>query len=252
MDYLYEDNIIIEKEKQNKEETKLALRRRLLGYSQAFLAEKTGISLRTLQQYESKARDINKASIQTLWLLARALECPMEDLIDIYVDDITDCIRHKESGNDCVTRFEIISRVISKNESKIDKKNGWKFDWSTIQADGYNIIELFTENDNQVQGRISYKELNGYFFVDHVENSPHNIGKEGIYEGVGGNLFAIVCLLSKDAGNEGVVSFYSKSNPKLIKNYEEKLHAKRIGNSQLMILDEKAAEYLINKYHLEE
>ena len=44
----------------------------------------------------------------------------------------------------------------------------------------------------------------------------------------------------------------TKKDPKVIANYTEKLHAKQIGTSQLMVLDETAADYLISKYGLEE
>ena len=102
MDYIVNENnleIIIEKR-----DTSLAIRRRLLGYSQAMLAQKSGVPLRTIQQYESRARDINKASVQTLMMLARALECPVEEIVDIYVDEITDCIIEKETGS--IVRFK--------------------------------------------------------------------------------------------------------------------------------------------------
>ena len=75
--------------------------------------------------------------------------------------------------------------------------------------------------------------------------------KNGIYEGVGGNLFAIVCYLSKSAGFDGYVSFVSKRDNILISRYKEYLHAKQVGNSQLMYIDKDAAEYLIRKYRLE-
>ena len=231
--------------------TKLAEMRIARGYTQALLAEKAGISLRTLQQYESKARDILKASVGIVYSLAKALECPIEHIIDIYVDDITDCIRKRSDGIEYDTRYERVTRRISQAESKNDINHGWKFNWSQIQSEGNEIIELYTPHDNRTQGRISYLPKDGFLFVDHVESAPKNVGRNGIYEGVGGNLFAIVCYLSKLAGFDGYVSFVSKRDNILISRYKEYLHAKQVGNSQLMYIDKDAAEYLIRKYRLE-
>lgn len=62
--------------------TRLQMQRKNSGYSQRELAEKTGISLRTLQQYEIRAKDINKAAGDRLLALAKALGCQMEDLME--------------------------------------------------------------------------------------------------------------------------------------------------------------------------
>lgn len=62
--------------------TRLQKQRKVSGYSQRELAEKAGISLRTLQQYEIRAKDINKAAASTLFSLAKILGCGAEDLIE--------------------------------------------------------------------------------------------------------------------------------------------------------------------------
>ena len=54
--------------------TKLQELRKNIGYSQRELAEKSGVNLRTLQQYELKAKDINKAAT-TLLALSKTLGC---------------------------------------------------------------------------------------------------------------------------------------------------------------------------------
>ncbi len=62
--------------------TQLQALRRLMGYSQRMLAEKSGVSLRMIQQYEQRAKDINKASGESLAALARTMGCRMEDLLE--------------------------------------------------------------------------------------------------------------------------------------------------------------------------
>lgn len=62
--------------------TRLQRQRKISGYSQRVLAEKAGVNLRTLQQYELRAKDINKASGSTLLSLAKVLGCNVEDLLE--------------------------------------------------------------------------------------------------------------------------------------------------------------------------
>ena len=62
--------------------TNLQNRRILAGYTQKSLSEESGVNLRTLQQYETGAKDIDKASGETLRALSRALSCRMEDLLE--------------------------------------------------------------------------------------------------------------------------------------------------------------------------
>ncbi len=64
-----------------KQPTKLQAQRKKCGYSQKELAEKSGVNLRTLQQYELGTKKIGKASAQTVASLANTLGCRVEDLI---------------------------------------------------------------------------------------------------------------------------------------------------------------------------
>lgn len=65
-----------------KKPTRLQVQRKLVGYTQQMLADKSGISLRTLQQYEIRSKDINKAASMTLSTLANVLGCQIEDLLE--------------------------------------------------------------------------------------------------------------------------------------------------------------------------
>lgn len=63
-------------------ETKLKRIRTGKGYSQKQLAEMSGVSLRSIQMYEQRRKDINKAQSDSLFRLAKALGCTMEDLLE--------------------------------------------------------------------------------------------------------------------------------------------------------------------------
>ena len=49
---------------------------------QSELAQQAGVSVRTIQQYEQRRKDINKAQTETLLKIARALVCTVEDLVE--------------------------------------------------------------------------------------------------------------------------------------------------------------------------
>ena len=60
---------------------KLADIRNERGLSQRQLSEKSGVSIRMIQHYEQGFKDINKASAETIYRLAKSLNCKMEDLV---------------------------------------------------------------------------------------------------------------------------------------------------------------------------
>ena len=62
--------------------TKLQTIRKALELSQKELSDKSGVTLRMIQQYEQRAKDINKATASNLFALAQALGCKAEDLLE--------------------------------------------------------------------------------------------------------------------------------------------------------------------------
>ena len=63
-------------------ETRLKQIRQRVGMSQSELAEQSGVPVRTIQQYEQRQKNINKAKAEYLVMLARVLNCPAEELIE--------------------------------------------------------------------------------------------------------------------------------------------------------------------------
>ncbi len=62
--------------------TNLKLKRRQAGLSQKELAQMSGIPLRTIQQYEQRQKDINKAQVEYLIKLSKTLCCEVECLVE--------------------------------------------------------------------------------------------------------------------------------------------------------------------------
>ena len=62
--------------------TKLQTVRKAVGLTQKELSEKSGVTLRMIQQYEQRAKVINKATASNLFALAQVLGCKAEDLLE--------------------------------------------------------------------------------------------------------------------------------------------------------------------------
>ncbi len=64
------------------QETNLKRIRSSYGCTQSALAKRSGVSLRSIQMYEQRNKDINKASAETLYRIAKVLGCTMENLLE--------------------------------------------------------------------------------------------------------------------------------------------------------------------------
>lgn len=67
---------------ENVKNMKLQNARKAKGLTQKELAEKTGVSLRTLQHYEQGSKDLNTAAAITVYTIAIALGLTVEELLD--------------------------------------------------------------------------------------------------------------------------------------------------------------------------
>ena len=63
-------------------ECRLKKLRESRGLSQAELAKISGVGLRSIQMYEQRVNDIDKAQAQTIYKLSRVIGCSMEDLLE--------------------------------------------------------------------------------------------------------------------------------------------------------------------------
>jgi DNA-binding transcriptional regulator YiaG len=65
-----------------KPDTNLKLYRKKAGLTQKELADVSGVPLRTIQQYEQRQKNINKAQAEYLVMLARVLCCDVEAILE--------------------------------------------------------------------------------------------------------------------------------------------------------------------------
>ena len=62
--------------------TNLSRIRNAYGCTQAELANRSGVSLRSIQMYEQRQKNINRARVESLYKMAKVLGCTIEDLIE--------------------------------------------------------------------------------------------------------------------------------------------------------------------------
>ena len=74
--------VISENIKNKNLKTRLQYIRQKHNISQSELANRSGVSLRMIQQYEQKQKDINQASVAKLYSLSRVLHCQIEELLE--------------------------------------------------------------------------------------------------------------------------------------------------------------------------
>ena len=74
--------VVDSKVKEVLSDTNLKRIRTSYGVTQAELSRRADVSLRSIQMYEQRNKNINKASAETLYSIARVLGCSMEELIE--------------------------------------------------------------------------------------------------------------------------------------------------------------------------
>jgi hypothetical protein len=164
--------------------------------------------------------------------------------LNIRVDKLTNSILNTISGDSFQTA---ISEVHKDDLKTIKTEGGWNFDWSgEFKMSDRKVYKLtIKDNPKIIQGLASISKYKDHFYLHLVESAPFNMGKNKLYEGVPGNLFAFACKKSLDAGYQGFISFQSKT--RLIEHYEKSLGAVHIGGHKMVIFPQVALK-LAQKY----
>ncbi len=167
-------------------------------------------------------------------------------MADFYIDKITECIEEVATGK--VFDTEMIP-VTNNDLKQVLKKNGWNFPWkSYLKMEGRRVYKLVKKDSpKEIQGLISFEIMDNYIEMHHIENAPHNIGKEKQYAGVCANMVAFACKISFDLKFEGFVAFTAKTA--LMDHYSQTLGAERIFGTQRMAIATESAEILVNSYY---
>jgi hypothetical protein len=164
--------------------------------------------------------------------------------IGVEVDRLTNSVQNTISGDSFPTDVHPISKADLNN---INKKNKWLFNWNQeFKMTDRNVFKLTIRNNPDIiQGLISISDYRDHYYLHLIESATFNLGRQKLYEGVPGNLFAFTCKISWDKGYQGFISFTSKS--RLVEHYERKLGATHIGGNKMVIFPKDALK-LIKKY----
>ena len=165
--------------------------------------------------------------------------------LNIEIDKLTNSILNTLTNESIQTDVQLLSKDDLKT---ITKKNGWLFSWkSEAKLEDRILLKLVTLNDPKtIHGLASISDYGDHYYLHLVESAPFNLGKNKLYQGVPGNLFAYTCRVSWNKGYEGFVSFTSKTL--LIKHYEESLGATHVGGHKMVIFPHEALK-LIRQYY---
>ncbi len=155
-----------------------------------------------------------------------------KNYVGIEIDKLTNSIVNTISGDSFPTDIHPIGKIDLK---KCVKKTGWLFNWdSEFKLLDRQVFKLTIRNNPEiVQGLLSVSDYFDHYYLHLIESAPFNLGKNKLYEGVPGNLFAFTCKTSWDKGYQGFVSFTSKT--RLIEHYEKTLGATHIGGHKMVI-----------------
>ncbi|RYU93890.1 hypothetical protein [Emticicia agri] len=127
-------------------------------------------------------------------------------------------------------------------------KKGWLFDWrKEYEADGNYVYKVITPNNDVIHGLLSVKRKNDHLYVNLLEKSNLNKGKEKAYDNVAGILLAFSCRLAFAYDYDGFVVFDSKT---ILINHYSKFYGARVLSGQRMYFDTVSAKLLIEKFLL--
>ena len=96
------------------------------------------------------------------------------------IDRLTNSILNTISGDSFQTEVILLSKSDLKD---ITKKNGWNFDWKSefndIKKEVYKLT--IEHNPNIIQGLLSLTIESDHIYMNLLESSPFNIGKNKLY-----------------------------------------------------------------------
>jgi hypothetical protein len=163
--------------------------------------------------------------------------------MNIRIDKLTKSIQLRISGD----TFDTMIERLEPGDTGLLKGGAWQFDWEReINSPRREVYKLTTtENPSIIQGLISLEDLGDHIFVHLIENAEFNKGRQKLFEGVPGNLFAFACKLAFEKGYGGTIVFESKTA--LIHHYERILGAQLLWGIRMLINTPEATK-LVRQY----
>ena len=160
--------------------------------------------------------------------------------ISIEIDKLTNSIEHTVTG-------ESFDTEISSVKSSEIKSDDWLFDWTKeINNKTRRVFKLTIKDDTDaIQGLVSFEPRQGHLFLHLVESAKFNKGKDKLFLGVAGNLFAYTCKCSFELNFDGFISFISKT---VLKEHYAKTLGARVLYSDTMVIETPESKKLVQQY----
>lgn len=84
--------------------------------------------------------------------------------IDIEIDSLTNCLVSKD-GKEFDTEYKEFRKNITAVDAKKLQKDGWVFDWSKPQKDGYSVYGLYIVGSEELEGLIAFRQDRENYFT---------------------------------------------------------------------------------------
>lgn len=159
------------------------------------------------------------------------------------VDKLTNSIENALTGE----LFDTEVTKLSAKDSRKIKQADWLFDWKNELKDATKEVYKLTTANNPtiIQGLLSIEDKQDHIFMNLIESSNFNKGRNKVYLGVSGNLVAYACKVAFERSYQGFVAFDSKTA--LIKHYQQTLGATHLRGLR-MFFETTAATKLVRQY----
>ena len=105
--------------------------------------------------------------------------------LDFQIDKLTHSIENIQSGDSFPTEISLLTGLELKS---LNRKNGWRFNWSTeFKIPDREVYKLtISNNPNIIQGVVSLEVNPDHVYMHLIESALFNIGKHKTYLGVPG------------------------------------------------------------------
>ena len=174
-------------------------------------------------------------------------------MINVYIDELTPCLKDSKTGDIILTEVVRIKR--KSFLQKFNKRNGWYVNWSELLNEN-EIYALVLAGTVDIQGLIALQPINNYgaVYISWLCTAPHNnkLICNPKYIGVGGHLFAIAIDKSVQYGFNGAITGFA-SNKKLLEHYTNIFNADVIGllHPFQFYIDEINSKHIMEVYSYE-
>lgn len=167
-------------------------------------------------------------------------------MINVWIDEMTPCLKDSETGD--FVQTEVIRIRRKSFLSKFNKKSGWYTSWEKLLQD-QEIYALVVKGTVDIQGLVAISRNDDYqaVYVAWMCAAPQNnkiLCDNPKYTGVGGHLFAIAVDKSMEYGFDGVV-VGNAANMDLVNHYCQVFKAEHIAMLhpyQIAIYENEAAD----------